>query len=143
MIKGCVLGAPPELLGSDSDREINVLQAAIQIFSSVIEHSWFIMPADSFVKLPLGELFGIRRKLQRPLLFASPFIWGFIVVFCGWVLWIWLFFNVRCTFFFSPFFLQEIVLKGSFSLGILRGAQLLLTSCIAQYSSLSLYVKTG
>lgn len=143
MIKGCVLGAPPELLGSDSDREINVLQAAIQIFSSVIEHSWFIMPADSFVKLPLGELFGIRRKLQWPLLFASPFKWGFIVVFVDGFCGFGFFLMCAVLFFFPPFFLQEIVLKGSFSLGILRGAQLLLTSCIAQYSSLSLYVKTG
>ena len=30
MIKGCVLDAPPGLFGSDSDREINVLKAAIQ-----------------------------------------------------------------------------------------------------------------
>lgn len=50
MIKGCVLGAPPGLLGPDLERLI--LSKFWYSYGSVAAHSW-IMSVDSFVKMPL------------------------------------------------------------------------------------------
>lgn len=98
------------------DREINALKAAIQSCGSVIAHSWFIMSVDSFVKLLLGKLFGIRKKLKWPLLLASLFQ---MRLYC------WLF-----GFFRKPFE------RGTSVWEHWSGVQLLLACFIAQCSSL-------
>lgn len=64
-----------------------------------------------------GGIVWDKKKTPVTTAVCIPFQMRLYCCFCGWVLWIWLFFNVRCTFFFSPLFSSGNSFKGELQFG--------------------------